>query len=180
MAKAEAVIEPLVVILVVGRIVLALLLAGSGSLWYEAFGVVALTFAALITEFQTYRNRLDHLKPRSSISNGILLGAITVPTLLSARLLHMQKYSSATGHSNIKFDFSLALACSMSMLLRVLSLSRKQRKPSQWFGISAFEITCATGSFIAAIKRKALWSGLDGISWLAVYTGGQDAVQLRS
>ncbi|KAL3681690.1 hypothetical protein R1sor_024646 [Riccia sorocarpa] len=175
--KPEVGIELLVVILVVGRIVSALLLAGSGSLWYEAFSVVSLTIAALITEIRSHRDRLDHLKSRSCMSNGIVLGAITVPTLLSARLIQMQRCSRATGDQDqaiidSKYGFSLAVACSMSMLFRVSSFARKQRRPSHWLGVSVLEFFCAVALFVAAVKQKSAWSGVDGVSWLAVYTLG--------
>ncbi|KAG6547933.1 hypothetical protein Mapa_010753 [Marchantia paleacea] len=121
MAKSEAGIELAVAVLVVARVVFPILQSQAGTLWCEATGVVILTSVALFAEFQGRKQLLDHLKPRSSMSSGILLGAVTVPTLLSARLLQLQRCCSSTENSQsaidrMKFDFWLALACSMTVI----------------------------------------------------------------
>lgn len=176
MAKSEAGIELAVVVLVVARVVLPILHSQAGTLWREAAGVVILTGVALFADFQGRKQLLDHLKPRSSMSSGILLGAVTVPTVLAARLLQHQRSSSSTEISQfatdrMKFEFWLAVACSTSMLLYLVSFLWKQ-KPSRWWLSSILESSCTTVLVLTTFWRMSSVGATDGAVWAAVYIVG--------
>lgn len=170
----EVALEALVVTGVVGRVVWALL--GCGSLSYEAGGLVVLTQLAIGLEFASGKKRqLQQLKPRSNASSGILLGAVTLPLVLSARLVQLSRsQASSAGVARLKFEFWLALACSTSMLMLLISFLQKKHGVGSWRCSAFLEYSNVAVLILLTpgLPSSTSWIGL----WAAVYIVGGKAL----
>ncbi|CAM6085856.1 unnamed protein product [Calypogeia fissa] len=169
MLNSEAALEALVVIGVVGRVVWSLL--GSESLAWEAGGLVTLATLALGLEFASWRSRLlQQLKPRPNLSSGILLGSVTLPIVLSARLVQLLRGSAVSGEispadlERLKLEFWLALACSTSMLMMIVSFWQK-RGASSWKCAAFLEYSSVAVLMLMTPGQKL------SMNWIGLWAG---------
>ncbi|XP_058084202.1 dolichol kinase EVAN isoform X4 [Magnolia sinica] len=82
--------ERAVVVLYISRVMFSSL--PSSLFFYESIGLLLLAFAGLFVEISAeYSNALDRFKTRPGASSGILLGTVTLPTVMLSRLIQLSR-----------------------------------------------------------------------------------------
>ncbi|KAJ7569812.1 hypothetical protein O6H91_01G095600 [Diphasiastrum complanatum] len=113
--------EETVVFMVIARMLFAFFFEGLRFFIYEALALVLLTAAAFLLEIVSKRRNFQHPQSRPGAASGIILGAITWPTVFAAHLLHCVRFVSndetmLSGIKRVKGEFWVSIACSIRFL----------------------------------------------------------------
>ncbi|KAI3876893.1 hypothetical protein MKW92_016918 [Papaver armeniacum] len=94
--------ERIVVVLFLTRILFCI----PKSLYYESLGLCLLAFAGLFIEISAENSTsLIQFKPRPGASSGILLGAVTLPSIMLSRLIQLSRAAESKDIEPLELDY---------------------------------------------------------------------------
>ncbi|XP_077221793.1 phosphatidate cytidylyltransferase family protein [Tasmannia lanceolata] len=162
--------ERAVILLYISRVLFSVPL----SLLHEAIALLLLAFAALFVEISTEDSKaLDRFKTRPGVSSGILLGTVSLPTVMLSRLIQLSRAFSEhdigpeeLGYINMQY-WAVSISCFGVLIflhaVRCLSLNNTSSlclRSLQEEKYTAFYIVFyATVCYMSLAKKS--YSGLD-------------------
>ncbi|KAI3876894.1 hypothetical protein MKW92_016919 [Papaver armeniacum] len=90
----------------IGRGLTRILFCIPKSLYYESLGLCLLAFAGLFIEISAENSTsLIQFKPRPGASSGILLGAVTLPSIMLSRLIQLSRAAESKDIEPLELDY---------------------------------------------------------------------------
>ncbi|KAF9594726.1 hypothetical protein IFM89_034709 [Coptis chinensis] len=150
------------------------------SLLYEALSLSLLSFAGLLVEI-FLENSKSHFKARPAASSGILLGSVTLPTVMLSRLIQLSRAPISppqdVGYLVVQY-WVVSASCFSVLVFLTLALRRHSVNRRILGGLLSYVVLYTSLCFLSLATNDQGWEVAVVVKLLWIFSHGLAAVKL--